>query len=308
MAARAEAMPGLKSAERLHIERRPRGICAATFQAMASPCEILLETDDTGLASELGCLVAEEAWRIEAKFSRYRSDSVLTDINKSRGKPVRVDTETAALIDFAAECHRLSEGLFDVTSGLLRRVWNFDGSDRLPDAGAVERLLPFIGFQRLEWRRPQLTLPDGMELDFGGFGKEYAVDRALGLASALFNGAILVNFGGDLCANRTPRDGPWSVGIERPDTDRDARMLLDLSQGALATSGDTRRFLFKDGRRYGHILDPRTGWPIAEAPRSVTVAAGSCTEAGLLATLAILQGRDAESYLAGQGVRYWTLR
>jgi thiamine biosynthesis lipoprotein len=85
-------------------------------------------------------------------------------------------------------------------------------------------------------------------------------------------------------------------------------MLLDLERGALATSGDSRRYLLKDGIRYGHILNPRTGWPVPGAPRSVTVAASSCTEAGFLATVALLQGSGAQGYLKEQGVRHWLLK
>jgi thiamine biosynthesis lipoprotein len=118
---------------------------------------------------------------------------------------------------------------------------------------------------------------------------------------------FLINFGGDLRANRPPSHGPWQVGIERPDTDREATLVLDLEHGALATSGDSRRYLLKDGIRYGHILDPRTGWPVAGAPRSVTVAASSCTEAGLLSTLALLHGARATEFLKGEGVRFWIL-
>lgn len=81
--------------------------------------------------------------------------------------------------------------------------------------------------------------------------------------------------------------------------------MLSLAAGALATSGDARRFLLKDGVRYGHILDPRTGWPVRGAPRSVTVAAPTCTEAGVLATLAMLQGREARAWLAAQGAPHW---
>jgi len=147
-----------------------------------------------------------------------------------------------------------------------------------------------------------------MEIDFGGIGKEYAVDRVLGLVTAAFDGAVLVNFGGDLATNRAPAAGPWRVGVERPGTDREAALLLELSQGALATSGDTHRFLVRDGVRYGHIMDVRTGWPVPEAPASVTVAAASCVEAGMLATLAMLQGAGAEAFLAEQGVRHWCLR
>jgi thiamine biosynthesis lipoprotein len=147
-----------------------------------------------------------------------------------------------------------------------------------------------------------------MEIDLGGIGKEYAVDRALALVVSVFRGAALVNFGGDLAASGPPASGPWSVGVERPETLGNARLLLDLSRGGLATSGDTHRFIEVDGQRYGHILDVRTGWPVRDAPRSVTVAAPSCVEAGLLTTLAMLKGPQAESFLEGEGVQYWCLR
>lgn len=116
-----------------------------------------------------------------------------------------------------------------------------------------------------------------------------------------------LDFGGNLRANRPPAHGPWQVGIERPDTDREATMVLDLERGALATSGDSRRYLMRDGIRYGHVLDPRTGWPVPGSPRSVTVAASSCTEAGLLSTLALLHGSGADDFLEAQDVRYWIM-
>ena len=173
----------------------------------------------------------------------------------------------AALIDYAAQCHALSEGRFDVTSGVLRRCWRFDGSDRLPEPDSVAALLPLIGFEKIHWQAPRITLPAGMEIDFGGIGKEYAVDRVLALVAARFPGAALVNFGGDLAANRAPDAGAWQVGVERPETEREARLLLELSRGRLATSGDTHRFLLREGVRYGHILDPGSGWPVREIPR-----------------------------------------
>ena len=275
---------------------------------MASPCEILIETADAASATRIGAIAAGEAARIEQKFSRYRSDSVVTALNESRGRPVPVDAETAALIAFAEKCHALSDGAFDITSGVLRRLWRFDGTNRVPEAAEVEALRPLIGFGRLTWTGSALTVPAGMEIDFGGIGKEYAVDRALALAAADFPGAVLVNFGGDLAANRAPIAGPWSVGVERPGTDREARLVLDLRGGGLATSGDTRRFIERDGVRYGHILDVRTGWPVQGAPRSVTVAGANCVEAGMLATLAMLEGPGAEEFLANQGVTHWCLR
>jgi thiamine biosynthesis lipoprotein len=258
-------------------------------------------------ALAIGTVAAQEAWRVEKKYSRYRDDSVTAWIHDNRGTAIEVDPETASLIDFASQCFDLSEGLFDITSGVLRRAWTFDGSNRIPESAVIERLLSLVGFEKLQWRSPRLLLPAGMELDFGGIGKEYAVDRAYELLAARDWTPFLINFGGDLRANRPPSHGPWQVGIERPDTDREATLLLDLEYGALATSGDSRRYLLKDGIRYGHILNPLTGWPVAESLRSITVAASSCTEAGLLSTVAMLQGAGAQAYLDEQGVRYWLL-
>jgi thiamine biosynthesis lipoprotein len=201
---------------------------------MASPCEVLVPSMSHHAALAIGTVAAEEAWRIERKFSRYRDDSITAWIHRNRGAPIEVDEETAALMDFASQCFDLSDGLFDITSGVLRRVWRFDGSDRIPDTAAVDELLPLIGFQKLEWKPPRLFLPQGMELDFGGIGKEYAVDRAYDLLAARNANPFLVNFGGDLRANRPPSHGPWQVGIERPDTAQEPTLLLDLEHGALA--------------------------------------------------------------------------
>jgi FAD:protein FMN transferase len=291
--------------EELIVEARGENLLAVKFTAMASPCEVLLPSMSHHAALAIGTVAAQEAWRVEKKYSRYRDDSVTARIHENRGTAIEVDAETASLIDFASQCFDLSEGLFDITSGVLRRVWTFDGSDRIPEAAAIERLLRLVGFDKLQWKPPHLLLPAGMELDFGGIGKEYAVDRAYELLAVRDWTPFLINFGGDLRANRSPSHRPWQVGIERPDTDRDATMVLDLEYGALATSGDSRRYLLKDGIRYGHILNPLTGWPPPDSPRSISVAASSCTEAGLLSTVALLHGAGAHAYLEEQGVRYW---
>lgn len=289
----------------VRVESRPGGLHAACFKAMASPCEVLVDTGDADLALFLGEIAAQEAWRVEQRYSRYRSDSVVARLNRSGGKPVLVDSETAALIDFAKSSFQGSQGAFDITCGVLRRVWHFDGSERVPSMAAIKPLLELIGFDKLTWQSPWLTVPEGMEIDLGGIGKEFAVDRALALVTAQCKEAVLVNFGGDLACRGVPRSGAWQVGIEQPLEPLQAALLLELKSGALATSGDTHRYLMHQGRRLGHILDPRTGWPVEGGPASVTVAAGSCTEAGTLATLALLQGAGAGAFLRGQGVQFW---
>jgi thiamine biosynthesis lipoprotein len=275
---------------------------------MASPCVVLVDTDDEILGAEVGEIVKTEALRIEAKFSRYRP-SVVTHINETAGTAVEVDDETADLIGYSMVCYTLSEGLIDITSGALRRVWKFDGSETIPTDLQVREALRHVGGNQVTWERPILRLQPGMEIDFGGIGKEYAVDRALALAEAHTRAPVLVNFGGDLRVSGPRRDGtPWYIAIEDVDRAGTAAGLLELSSGALATSGDTYRHVISAGVRYGHVLNPKTGWPITDAPRSVTVHAATCTEAGLLAKLALLRGAGAEEFLKIEKVRAWCVR
>jgi thiamine biosynthesis lipoprotein len=298
------------------------GAWRGDFVAMASPCTVLVDGGSRAQALALVQLAYTEVQRIEHKFSRYRAGSVLALLHAARGASVTVDDETAALLDFAAHCHAMSGGLFDITSGVLRAAWRFDGGSHLPDAQTVRDLVARVGWARVQWQRARLRLrlPEGMELDLGGIGKEYAADRVLGLLMARSTRPLLVNLGGDLVVSGARADGSaWTVGIESlaanlpqpamdSSTASDAAALLSLRAGALATSGDARRFVLNGGVRYGHILDPRSGWPVRGAPRSVTVAAPTCTEAGLLSTLAMLQGAGAEAWLAAQGVPHWVLR
>jgi thiamine biosynthesis lipoprotein len=281
---------------------------AAHFPAMGSPCEVLLETDDTSAARHAAEVVAREAWRIEDKFSRYLDDSVVQRINKTGGETITLDDETARLLDFAETLYEISDGRFDITSGTLREVWNFNGSDRVPSREAVKAVLERVGWHQVSWSKPVLDMPARMEIDLGGIGKEYAVDRCVEKLRAASGSPGLVNFGGDLAVTGPPqRRDAWRVAVEGDAADS-ADRLIDLRQGALATSGDARRFLLRDGVRYGHILNPWTGWPIPNAPRSVTVAADTCTQAGMLSTLAMLQGSAAEVFLDEQGVRNWCRR
>jgi thiamine biosynthesis lipoprotein len=278
------------------------------FTAMASPCEVLVAERERETAESVVAAVANEAKRVEHKFSRYLDGNAVHRINNAGGAAVTVDDETEKLLRYAAALYRLSDGLFDITSGILRRAWRFDGSDRVPTPAAVRDLLGSVGWYRVRFEPPQLSMPAGMEIDFGGIGKEYAVDRAASLASRIST-RCLINFGGDLLALGPAAGGrPWRVGIERVDVIESSDCEIELTIGAIATSGDSRRFLLKDGQRYGHVLDPRTGWPVQGAPRSVTVAAPTCSQAGMLATFALLQGSQAENFLQRQNIRYWCRR
>jgi len=285
------------------ILERCEGYWLGSFQAMASPCELLMQVEERAVAAELLTLAVGEVDRIEAKFSRYRSDSVVAEINRSNGRLLTLDAESARLLDFADQFYHLSEGLFDVTAGVLRRVWSFDGSAALATQTQIDALLPLVGWSKVRWKNAVLQLPVGMEIDLGGIGKEYAVDRVVQLIAEQTEASVLVNLGGDLALTCPKKDGSsWRVACHgRGEQGR----VLALHSGALATSGDAHRYLIDAGVRYSHILNPQTGWPVQQTVRSVTVAAGSCVEAGMLATLALLQGEQAKVFLEQQEVLFW---
>ena len=274
------------------------------FDAMASYCDVQVRTEDRDVAQRVIDSVATEAWRVERKFSRYRNDNLMARVNRSAGCWVETDAELDQLLDYAGSCWESSQGLFDVTAGVLREIWRFTSDSRLPDPSDVASVLPRIGWNKIERRLGHIKVPKGMQLDFGGICKEYAVDRAQLIARQLTDRDILINFGGDLVV-----DGllPWTLGVEGI-REGDVSKTITLTNGAVATSGDTRKFMLHKEKRYGHILNPLTGWPVAHAPRSVTVISDYCTQAGMFATLSVLHGERAETFLNDCGVRFWCLR
>lgn len=275
------------------------------FQAMASHCNLRLAAPDLGTARRWAELAVAEVRRIETAFSRYRPDSIVSRMNAAAGgAPVRCDAETLALLDYADQLHRSSGGLFDITSGVLRRAWDFR-QPRLPDPALLTQLCSQVGWDRVERDGDAVRLPEaGMELDFGGFGKEYAADRAAAVLHAAGARHGYVNLGGDLHALGPQPDGqPWLIGIQHPRERDGVAAELALSQGGLATSGDYERFFELDGRRYCHVLDPRTGWPVAHW-QSVSVAAPLCIAAGSATTIAMLLQGEGEAFLHDTGLAW----
>ena len=276
------------------------------FSAMACDCEVRLAGTSRHKAEPLARLAIAEVRRIESKFSRYRDASVVSRINAEAGsgRGVEVDAETAHLLDFAARLHELSDGLFDATSGTLRKAWDFRARRR-PEAGQLDALLPLVGWQWVRWKDRHIELTRaGMELDFGGFGKEYAADRAATLLQERGVRHGMVNLGGDIrLVGPRPDGSPWSLGIQHPRQQGRLLATLSLQSGALATSGDYERFFEIDGKRYCHVLDPRTGWPV-HAWQSVSVVAPACLAAGALTTVAMLKGEQALAFLDDQRVGY----
>lgn len=279
---------------------------------MASDCEVRLAGISAQRAQQLATLAVNEVRRIELKYSRYRDASVVSRINAAAGsgEPIIIDTETAQLLAFATQLFELSDGLFDATSGVLRRVWDFKAA-RKPTMAQLADVLPRIGWNHMHWNDQTAQLAVcGMELDFGGFGKEYAADRAATLIANEGAQHGLVNLGGDIRVIGPQADGsPWLMGIRHPRKARAARQddaviaSIPISAGALATSGDYERFFVDGGERYCHILNPKTGWP-GQQWQSISVVAPMCVAAGAMSTTAMLKGVDALSFLQAQGVSY----
>ena len=271
------------------------------FDAMGTPCEVQLAAPDAAAARAAVQRVEDDVRRLERRYSRYRDDSDLAAINRvaAAGGSLDVDDETAALLDYARACHVQSGGRFDISSGLLRRAWRFD-RNRLPDAADVQALLPRVGWHHVRWQPPRLAFARaGMELDLGGIVKEYAADRAAALLAEAGIAHGLVNLGGDLrIVGPQPDGSPWSVGVRDPRHPGRLLTTLALAQGALASSGDYERCIVVDGVRHGHILDPRSGWPV-HGLAAVSVAAPLALVAGSACTIAMLMGRDGIAWLAG---------
>jgi thiamine biosynthesis lipoprotein len=275
------------------------------FRAMGSPCELHLYGESRVEIDSVADAAKALVLRIEHKYSRYREDSVVSQINRSAGDPsgVEVDAETAALLDYADTAHAQSGGFFDVTSGSLRRVWDFK-SGRVPSRAEVTLALGRVGWSRVRWSRPRIVLPvAGMELDFGGFGKEYAVDCVTDLCRERGVSHGMVDLGGDLRAIGPHPDGrPWIAGVRDPRAPERAMASIPLFTAGLATSGDYERCMVVDGVRYTHILDPRTGWPVTGL-RSASVVAPQCLVAGTATTIALLKGaRDGARFLDSLGL------
>lgn len=278
----------------LHVHR---------FKAMAGPCTLRFYA--TRDADAIAQAAQQEVLRIQDKYSRYRNDSVVSRINAAAPESVEaLDTETCALLDFADAAYAQSQGLFDITAGVLRRAWNFKAA-RAPSEDQLAALLPLIGWSQVHWNKPQIQLPRAdMQIDFGGFGKEYAADCAANCLQQAGIQSGLVDLSGDIRVIGPHPDGqPWQVGIQHPRT-AGAIAQLPMSSGAIASSGDYERSFVANGKRYHHILNPLSGWP-SRGLSSVSVIAEQCIIAGMASTTAMLMGApDGLHWLSALGLPF----
>jgi FAD:protein FMN transferase len=274
------------------------------FKAMGSPCTIQLYANTRKKAKQAANKAIADVQRLEAIYSRYRNTSFLSEINRvaAIGGSISVDAETAGLLDYAATCYCESDGLFDITSGILRRAWDFK-SGNLPSEEMVQSLLNKVGWDKLYWQSPVLEFPvPGMEIDFGGVVKEYAVDRAAALCWEVGIRHGMVNLGGDIKIIGPHANGnPWRVGIRHPRSKDGILQSLEMRAGALASSGDYERCITLNGVRYGHVLNPKTGWPVKRMA-SVSVIGDFCLIAGSASTIGMLKEDKGPDWLSELGL------
>ncbi|QPK63969.1 FAD:protein FMN transferase [Methylomonas sp. LL1] len=276
---------------------------------MGCPCEIQLFAASETQANSTAKLAITDIRRLEARYSRYRDDSLLSEINRvaAKGGSIVVDQETAALLDYADTCYQQSEGLFDITSGILRRAWRFEQNE-LPKQSLIDMLLNKVGWDKLRWADQKLELPlPGLELDFGGIVKEYAADRAANLCQNAGANSGVINLGGDIKIIGPRSDGrPWRIGLGGPNQANPNQPILMMHQGAVASSGDYERCMTINGIRYSHILNPKTGWPVRHMA-AVSVVGDFCVVAGSASTIAMLKEQAGSSWLEKMGLPHlWT--
>ena len=267
------------------------------FLSMGCPCEIGVFSPDPETARLAIAGAENEVQRLDRKYSHFMDNTFISrlQISAQQAGGVGVDTETSALLDYAETQFKLSKGLFDITAGRLARLWH--KRDNLPSQINLNEALQHTGWTKLQWQDQHLIMPAGMQLELGGLVKEYAADRAALILKRKNIRSAFVELGGDIHVTGPRPDGkPWNMGIRKPDYRhaKNARAIasIAITAGGLATSGDYERSCLIKGKRYGHIINPKTGWPV-NSFQSVSVIAPSCLLAGSISTLAMLMGREA---------------
>ena len=266
-----------------------------SFAALGTQCEVQYAAPrGEPQAAEFERRAVAWVTAFEAKYSRFRPDSLISRINAAAGRDwVDVDAEAEGLLKLCDTLHFMTQGILDPTALPLLRLWNYKAENpRLPTPEEIAAARALVGWKKVQRAPGKVFLPTaGMALDFGGFGKEYAVDIVAQLALDHGLAGALVDFGHDLRAVGTPPGRPaWHIGLEDPRNPGTAAGSIGVTGKGVASSGDYLRRFVIGGKRYGHIVDPRTGAPVAHGCVQATVVAGSCLQAGALSTTAFVLG------------------
>lgn len=292
------------------------------FAALGTKCEIQYACDAADRAGAFERAATGWVQAFEAKYSRFRPDSLISRINAAAGASwVEIDPEMERLLQLCDTLHFITRGILDPTMLPLIRLWNYKAErPEIPSDAAIESARRLVGCPKVQRGAGRVFLPEpGMALDFGGFGKEYAVDVVAQIARDHGIGSVLVDFGHDLRGIGQPPGRPaWHIGLEDPQHPGAAAGSVALTNDrGIASSGDYLRRFVIGGRRYGHIIDPRTGRPVANGCLQATVIAGTCLHAGVLSTTAFVLGPKqgiefvqsfpgAEGLIVSEGVRAQT--
>jgi len=285
----------------LKVHRQP-------FKAMGSACEVVLASHTQNEAESMAKLAIDEVLRIERTYSRYTTDSIIAKINQQAGcGAVQCDDETWALFKFASQLFDQSDGLFDITSGVLRQAWDFKNPE-VPSSQKLEALLPLVGWEKVVLQDQSIALPlAGMEIDLGGFGKEYAADRAAQVLKEKGVTHGYVNLAGDMrFLGPKPTGEPWMIGIQDPRALDQVVATLPITMGGLATSGDYERYFELNGQRYCHVLNPKTGVPVSYW-RSVSVTSPATVVSGCTTTMAMLKEAEGLAFLQATGFDFFAI-
>jgi len=273
-----------------------QGLFKLRFNAMGTHCELQFHASESEQAESFKSQALDWVRNFEKTFTRFDPKSLISKINQNAGGDwVDINAEAEALFDLCDRFYFITQGLFDPTSLPLIKLWDYKAEKpKLPSQAQIDSAKSLVDWKWVE-RRPgqiRLTKP-GMGIDLGGIGKEYAVDRVALMAKKPGIQHVLVNFGGDIAAYGKPQQySHWHIGIEDPGKPGECWGSMALSNQCVASSGDYRRFFEIDGKRYGHMVDHRKGYPIANQVKHATVIAQSCTEAGILATATCLLGEE----------------
>ena len=265
------------------------------FPALGTMCEVQYAAP-SGDAQAAAFEQAATKWvtGFEAKYSRFRPDSLLNKINAAAGVSwVDVDAEMEGLLKLCDTLHFMTQGILDPTALPVIRLWDYKAANpRVPSAAELAAARALVGWKKVQRAPGKVFLPTrGMALDFGGFGKEYAVDVTAQIAVEHGIPSALVDFGHDLRAVGAPPGRPaWHIGLEDPQKPGTSSGSIALLGKGIASSGDYIRCFTIEGKRYGHIIDPRTGWPVANGCTQATVVAATCLQAGVLSTTAFVLG------------------
>lgn len=295
------AMIGLLSAATLAasaLANEPLYEVAATKNLLGTKIDMLVMHSRVDEARRICKLAFEEIQRVEALLSSHSASSEITRINRAPGgTAVKVSAETLAILARAKKYAQQYDGLFDVTIGPLSSLWGFNGDKpvNVPAQDKIQALLRLVNYRNIKLSPADTTvtlMEQGMEIDLGGIAKGYAIDRAARVFKSHNLHHFLINAGGDIYASGSKAPNRrWRVGIQHPRQPQELLAAFELSDRAVATSGDYERFAIIDGKRYHHVLDPKTGSPSPHC-QSVTVFAATAEEADVLATYLFVLGYE----------------